>query len=518
MGVTIDLDGENLLAPRPLVYAIETFSDSSELETSKIYHLKSPGGLGNEELKLAITTKRRIHRHEQVFVRLKLHSGLAFRRGADPSLEVVGSITNSIIAGTNMSFDDRIQGGSPGSDQIVFKINVVGSDLGVGETVVFDLTDDLAVTRVEGTYAAEVSAHSNVDDAINGTQILEPIFYANADIVALTRGLSVRIFNVSRATAEVETGFLSFVGPRRGPSLTGQAKLGWVRVVPRQPNDSTEILNASTGETVQISDLVADNGVSIEVQGNLSLGAFRFIEDRINAAGARREPCPNGASSANPDRGTLVDDNGALLIDEAGKLSTVASGRNRDLDAHMVGDYKVYSLCVNVDYLGQGTNTKPIPNETYTGTVSVTGTAQGADPVEAGTAPIGKIERNGTAVKLGYLTASRHYDQQLVILNRGTAPALYVLGEFTTETGTTVRLSNEAEAARMAGLNVVPSYSKLVLSVSDLLTFSGERRRTTATLGLNAAMRDIQVATVQTNIRDGSSDTLVYPSEPGPGQ
>ena len=97
-------------------------------------------------------------------------------------------------------------------------------------------------------------------------------------------------------------------------------------------------------------------------------------------------------------------------------------------------------------------------------------------------------------------------------------PALYVLGEFTTEPGTTVELSAEAEAARLAGLNVVPALGQLEFKVSDLLRFSGGRKRAAATLGLNAAVGDIQVATVQTNLRDGSTDTVVYPSIAGPGQ
>ena len=134
------------------------------------------------------------------------------------------------------------------------------------------------------------------------------------------------------------------------------------------------------------------------------------------------------------------------------------------------------------------------------------------------TAPVGHIVRNGTAVKLAYLTETEKYDQRLVITNHGFTPALYVLGEFMTEPGTTVELSVEAEAARLAGVNVVPAIGQLEFKVSDLLRFTGDRKRATATVGLNAAADDIQVATVQTNLRDGSPDTVVYPSEPGQGQ
>ena len=94
-------------------------------------------------------------------------------------------------------------------------------------------------------------------------------------------------------------------------------------------------------------------------------------------------------------------------------------------------------------------------------------------------------------------------------------PALFVLGEFTTEQGTQVELSAAAEAARLAGLNVVPAEGVLIFDVSELLVFSGEGRRASATLGLNAHAGDIQVATVLNNLIDGATDTVVYPSVSG---
>ena len=180
-----------------------------------------------------------------------------------------------------------------------------------------------------------------------------------------------------------------------------------------------------------------------------------------------------------------------------------------------MGSSRFYSFCVNVDVLGETTNRKPIPNSDYTATVMITGTAPDARPRDAGSGLIGKIRRNGTFVALPLLTAAERYSQQLIILNRGSSPALFVLGELTSEKGTQVELSAATEAARLVGLNVVPANGVLILDVADVLVFSGERKRASATLGLNADAGDIQVATVLNNLSDGATDTIVYPSVSG---
>ena len=486
------------------------------LGRAKAYHLKSPGGLDEEELKLAVSTKRRIQNLESIYVRLELQGDLVFKSAADPTLEVIGLHTTRVIDGTRKSFDERVQGGTEGSRQIVFSINVLQSAIGPGDTVVIDVTDDLAVTRKIGISAARISAHYNADDAITGMRAIGTLFDSVADVIEVTNGVGVHIFEVSPAIAEVKTGFLSFVSSTRSSPVVGQAKLGWIRVAPRQIDESEEILNAATGEAIQTADLVEDNGVDIEIQGDLSIGAFSIIPDTINAAGARSANCPGASASVTqPDRGTLVDNVGQLLVGEAGEIRAERLGRSGPLDAHISGDRRVYSLCVNVDVVGMNTNLQPIPSGTYTAIVRITGAAENAGgPTEVGTASVGKIGRNGSVVKIAKLTDEAGYNQTIVIMNLGNRPAPYFIGEFTTEPGTTVDLSAEAEATRVAGLNVVPPFQLVVLSVSDLLTFTGNRRRTTATIGLDAAVEDIQVVTIQKNLHDGSTDTLLYLAEP----
>ena len=126
--------------------------------------------------------------------------------------------------------------------------------------------------------------------------------------------------------------------------------------------------------------------MTIEVQGKLSFCTFRFIDDTVKAAGARSATCPGAnANATQAERGSLVDDSGELLLSETGEVSGATIGSSGKLGAHVAGDRKVYSLFVNVAVLGRETNTKPIPNEIYTGTVNIMGTAPDADPIQVGT-------------------------------------------------------------------------------------------------------------------------------------
>ena len=120
--VTIKLDGFGEKAPRSVVYAVETLAESTQVGRFEAYHLTSPGGSGSEELKVAVTVKRRVARREKVYVRLEFGDGLVFKANADPVLEVIGSHTGAAIDGTGVSYDDRISGGEAGTAYVVFRI------------------------------------------------------------------------------------------------------------------------------------------------------------------------------------------------------------------------------------------------------------------------------------------------------------------------------------------------------------------------------------------------------------
>ena len=501
-----NLDGVANAGAAP-VYAIETFGDSIEMGAAKYYTLVAPGG----DLMATVRAKRLIEGTENIWARLELGDGLVFDGGA----VTMSTPNNPTIT----------SGGGAGSSFVVFKLSGAVDNAG---NITIDLDDNLAVMGAAGSYTATMTAYTNPDDAIEGVGDRGTLFVGTETIVSVTSGLNVSVAAGATATAQVSTGFLWFVEPDNSPPLAGQKKLGYVSVAAKEYMDTTRPLAANDGELIDVEiDLVAEAGIGITVEGDLSVGAFSIIPDLMDDMGVRSATCPGGAATEDaPDQGNLMDEDGEYLVDEEGMASAANSGMSRPLarlprmddgDNPQTVTSNAYSLCVNVDILGKATNTSPVPAGSYTGTVMVTGTADGAEAQEAGSGTIGNIARNGASVEIAYLTVSDKYNQRLIIANRGSLPALFDLGEFVTEAGTEVMLSTGAMAAREAGLNMVPAKGQLVLKVSDLLEFSGDRNRAAATLSVNANASAIQVATTQVNLEDGSTDTVTYPTYGGAG-
>jgi len=180
-----------------------------------------------------------------------------------------------------------------------------------------------------------------------------------------------------------------------------------------------------------------------------------------------------------------------------------------------------YNVCVTVDTAGPMSNAMPIPEGKYEATAYSRNSADPRDNVMRATVTVGNIVRNCTSVNIAYLTSSDKYNQRLIITNRGDMPAPYDLNSFTTEVDSdvTVELSDMAMQVKEMGHNVIPPGGQVVLRVSDLLSFTGNSRkyRTAATLDVGADVDDVQVATTQVNLSDGSTDTVIYASEGGVG-
>ena len=515
---TIELDGRGLATPRPLMYAVETLVDHLAVDDASYFHLRSPGGAENEELRLSVAATRVVPHWEEVRVRLQLGGGLVFREDADPSVEILSGDTGRSIDGTAVAFGERVSGGHGGSNAVIFDLTLPGLGIDIGDRIVFDVTNDLAVTPRIGAYAAGITALEDPEDA-SGTRTAEDKpFGAWADVVELITGLDVGFANVGSATVDSVSGFRRFLGRSGTRPSVGQAWLGIVRVAAKWFPDGVPLLSAVTGERVGSGDLVAEGGVTIRVEGDLSIGAFRFFEDRFYAP-RPEEICPGSrwANPGNPDRGSLVDADGELLVGASGEIPGARVGYGVGLDAQRAGSNRFYAFCVNVDLVGRASERERIPLADYTGTVLVTGSAPRARPVEVASGVIGKIRRNGTFVALPYLSASELHSQRIVVVNRGFRPALFVLGDLAAERGVRVGLSPMAEGAESAGLNVVPSRGVLSLEVADWLAVSGleDERRAAASLSLDADPADIQVATVLTSRVDGSTDTVAYPSVSG---
>ena len=148
-------------------------------------------------------------------------------------------------------------------------------------------------------------------------------------------------------------------------------------------------------------------------------------------------------------------------------------------------------------------NTSTIPPSSYTATVALKPANSDAAPVAGVSgAKAGVISTNGTMVHLGYLTGHDGYNQRVIIANRGTVDAAYMVpaSSILTEDGTM------ASPGKMA-TGTVPAGSQMVIKTKDLISFDSGMTRAAATISLTAPTSAISVSTTIVNLGDGSTDT-----------
>ena len=235
------------------------------------------------------------------------------------------------------------------------------------------------------------------------------------------------------------------------------------------------------GMMIEIGDVLGSG--SLTVHGNHSLVDLKLGSAGLTLRDALTKPL---------ERYTEGDNQGMI------------KDRSLAVDAHttLSADGEM-SLTANVG----AKNMSAIPAGRYAATIALTPKNAEAAPVggvDAGDA--GGIVTNGTMVHLGYLTGFDGYNQRVIIANRGTVSADYVLGNILTEDGTM------ATAGTMA-TGTVPASSTMVIRVADtadmggLISFDSGRARASATLSLTAPTSAISVSTTIVNISDGSTDT-----------
>ena len=536
------LDGTGDDAAKAISYAAETLTmvpvgrqhTAPPSTRSTHFGLSSPrdhDGDGDEETtahqnhKLVVTPSRQVDAAqggtETLYLRLTLGGGMVFAPNAAGGDGNATAAVPSWMQGSdpmssgNTLNTETIAGGAQGQNFVVYRVNsVIPLNDGTDSTnaplknhIWIDVFDDLAVPAGAGEYTARISAHKTPDDAVDGVAAVSSIA-GHATIVTVASGVHAEVKAGDAATADVGTRPEPFLWFKDGNSVKNSAALGSATATARV---AAGVINAMTGNLVVPSELLADGSITLTVEGDFSIGAF----DLLPMSAAIVDEDPNDGDDDSMPAMVQCPAPGAADAPEPvmGNVNKATSEENPMTATIGMQNAGTYHLCVQVDV--QGPNATPIPATSYMGAITHTSSPGMSNELAAGT--IGEIKRNGTTVQVAYLTKSEKYNQRLIIVNRGPVPARFDIGGFTPEVGsdTTVELSAAAQAARDAGLNVIPAGGQVVLRVADLLSFTGDMRRTGATISINADVRNIQVATTQVNREDGSTDTVVYASEDG---
>ena len=446
------------------------------------FGLKSPGAIAQW---LSVATRGRVEANSNVRVRLDLGGGAVFNGQPLNFQKNTSATTTGATFVAVRAYADRQEGGSAGDDFVIFSMGP--SDVAIDDHLFIEVTDAVAVPPGTGSYTASISASgSDAPGRLGGS----------ATIVNVVSALDASVTKAADVIADVGTGFLQFTADTSlNAQNTGVARLGMFHAKVASLT-SGMILAADDGEAAAASDVIkaGDTAVGLTVKGDLSIGAFKIVADAQADAAAgtpnTADCAASGAPAATAKTATKSD------------LTSTASKPNEGTASRAAGSYE---LCVDVN--DEGTNTTPIPEGEYTATVSVTGPGTAAQPaVAVDDKTIGKITRDGTSVRVTYLTASEKYNQRLIIVNRGNRDITYNIGEFVMEDGTMV------EGTSMA-TGMIKAKSQGVMRVRDLLNFTAGNMRAAATVTADGTMSSISVATTQVNLEDGSTDTVLYGSQ-----
>ena len=225
----------------------------------------------------------------------------------------------------------------------------------------------------------------------------------------------------------------------------------------------------SLADIAQAGDPATGRGSLTTLRGDFSVGTFY-----ANTAAA--------ASCGNRPLTTMANDK---VLDKV----TIAAAEG------------ITALCVAVP----ANNTAEIPGGEYTVEVDYEGWPNRAfPPIDLAETSIGRIRRDGTRVQIPFLTTYSGYTQRVVIVNRNTKPVNYTF-KFTAEDSVTATPGTMAEG-------MVPAQGRAVLKATDIVSLEGGKTRTAATLDVVAESGTVDVATVQVNMNDKGTDTVLLES------
>ena len=487
--VNINLDGTAAATtPEPPVsrkIATQTIPDADA--TTRLRHVN----LGDTGVNIQITPGIVLDDADGYFLRVALGGGAMFR----------GTVTAP--TGTTLA-----QGGA-GNSQAVFRLS---ADTTIDGALSLGIGDNIGLPNAdEASYTASMTLHTEVLDARDGIGALSGIGATGITIIEAASGVDATI-TPGNAVADVAAqGFRWFVNPDATmrdtmPNVSGVA-LGTANATAAAA--IAGVVNADDGTALESVDLIATDGVTIGIEGDFSVGVYDlvlFTDADSDPQTPDVAPCPDRKGSAN----TPTVQGMAPMI--AGANEVIPD--EDDPTMAMVADLAPgkYQFCVEVDLAGPMTNASPIPASQYTATVYTRQTGEQArDNVMEGEGTIANITRNGASVTVSYLTTSEKHNQRLIIVNRGTRPVSILDVDFHSEDGTEATLSAAALAAAGTDAAMIMPGEAVMHRVRDMLSITGNSARTAATLSFNAVAGQLDVATTQVNLADGSTDTVMWP-------
>ena len=371
-------------------------------------------------------------------------------------------------------------GGQAGDAMVVFRMD--NNATAVETTTLIVLNAEFAVSA-DGNGSVTRTVTNQTLASLNIPGVDGSMTHTASGAIKLGSGIKETAMPMN-ATAAVEHGFRRFL--TTAPEGAAIAHLGSYQVTFN--GDVRQATGTNAGDDVDdLTQVINDEQTNNEPNSTVAImGDFSFAS-KVYLHGD--DDC--GVGTAGTDTQEAADETDIRKTEGTGDDEMVVGVNVQDVTAFAAAT----SLCIMVD--PDDEDGMRIPE---TGAYTVMGDyAKANDDAAFGPESmermLGRIMRNGTTVRLPYLTTNAKFNQRLYIVNRGPATAYemdFQMGDTAGEMA-----SGTLEAGRT------------VMSVSDLVTI-GEGGSTSGSLIVEAQPTMIDVATVQVNRELGTTDTVVY--------
>jgi hypothetical protein len=420
--------------------------------------------------------------------------GMVFRQAlTGASLATAGATT-----GTAATFN-LAAGGAAGENMAVFRKTTTGV---VDATSVLNLSALLAVSAGGGSATVTLTNQSVADLNIPGVSGMKT--HGPAKVIKVASALK-ETPKPNPLTASVSSSFKKFAGDM-AVGHVGSLTVGTTGH--RIANGAATAVVNGLEDIFQNKRTAAAPDSSVSFMGDFSFTEKVFVHGDDDCGAASKDDAADGdgidtdlASDESDIRkmeGTGEDE---VILGTTKAVSLDANGANDDSENARWMGY----LCIMVQSDDTDDMDAPrIPNtDAYTAIASykaLAGAASGPMGVER---MLGKITRDGTTVRLPYLTTNDKFSQRLRIVNRGSAAAMYEM-----------QFHGDGDVDGDMATGMLAGNSVTILNLRDgMVVTPGNGSSTSGTLIIEAPTGNIDVATIQVNRELGTTDTVVYDTD-----
>ena len=350
------------------------------------------------------------------------------------------------IAGASAAMVTSLSGGAEGDANARFSVTA-GASEPIAATAVMTLTVRALGVLVDQAGTARV-----------GTRVTGP-FVGTDDVIAfrVASGLRETVVPAS-PVVKFADGFRSFAGEL-------VASVGHLLVGPPPGVGSARVFAAASSTPASLDNTISAAASTVTFSGELGFTSDAFLSDTADCGTKDEEGIVNSSNDA-----------------------WVAVNLAAANDKH---------LCIEVD------GVTSIPETTgYQAAVSYGGITSAAFPPGDANLVLGKVVRDGTTVTVPFVSIDPGVNFRFVLTNRGSEPVPYSF-DFTAPDRTSAVGGPQAEGT-------LPANSLTLLRATRVVSLTGLRPYTAASLTVGGSPEMIDIMTIQVSRSDGSTDAVRY--------